>query len=384
MRLHQADTAEAEHTRKPSLLLDPISFACYRTTGIKKPMNFSNKSRSPCKVSMDIGIICINCMKTVKASLAAEHSLHCSQVQTEVKLMDQCSLIQQADYKIRRLKLSLDKLRTDTELAEGDRYYMELLTMYFGDVLKVKDFTRMDIVKCREVVMNAGSLIKGFKGSDAMMIYLERFFVVCKEKYSQMLSYYKEIADSSLGRMKSKEELKQIVDRKTEQFRSTLAESRDSVFSDRRSKVYSPMQIRRQNLRLQEVVSDSGVNEYALLHRRSKQSDMERRTITSNMAGEDNIREVDEVLALETRKRVQRENLKRYFYTIISNAKRVLGPRHLGYYVSSALLFNEIVQAKKSVDEWADFVLRELNNNPTKWIEEKKLAKLMSLYLSLF
>eukprot|EP00826_Nyctotherus_ovalis_P063917 TRINITY_DN9371_c0_g2_i3.p1 TRINITY_DN9371_c0_g2~~TRINITY_DN9371_c0_g2_i3.p1 ORF type:complete len:262 (-),score=79.48 TRINITY_DN9371_c0_g2_i3:642-1427(-) len=261
MRLHQSDAADAEHTRTFPLSLGPISFASYCTTGIKKPMNFSKKSRSPCKAPMDIDIICINCMKTVKASLAAEHSLHCSQVQTEVKLIDQCSLIQQADYKIRRLKHSLDKLRVDTDLAEGDKYYMELLAMYFGDILKIKDFTRIDIVKCREVVMNAGSLIKGFKGSDAMMIYLERFFVVCKEKYLQMLSYYKEIADSSLGSMKSKEELKLIVDRKTEQFRSTLAESRDSVFSDRRSKVYSPMQIRKQNLRFQEVISDSGINE---------------------------------------------------------------------------------------------------------------------------
>jgi len=111
-----------------------------------------------------------------------------------------------------------------------------------------------------------------------------------------------------------------------------------------------------------------------------KQSDTERKTITSNFGGEDNMREVDEMLQLESKKRIQKENLKRYFYTIISNAKKVLGPRHLGYYVSATLLFKEIVQSKKSVDDWADFVMRELNNNPTKWIEARKLIKLNILY----
>jgi hypothetical protein len=92
------------------------------------------------------------------------------------------------------------------------------------------------------------------------------------------------------------------------------------------------------------------------------------------------LQEVDEMLQLENKKRIQKENLKRYFYTIISNAKKVLGPRHLGYYVSATLLFKEIVQLKKSVDDWADFVMRKLNNNPTKWIEPRKLKKLKTLY----
>jgi hypothetical protein len=230
---------------------------------IKKPWNFSKKSRSA--LPLDIDIICINCMKTVKASLAAEHSLHCSQVQTEVKLIDQCSLVQQADYKIRKLKSSVEKLERDPELIKEDKYYIQLLVIYFDDILKIKDFTKVDIVKCREVVMNLSSLIKGFKGSDAMMIYLERFLVICKEKYAQILNYYKEIADTKIGNMKSKEELKLIVERKTEQFRSTLAESRDSIFSDRRSKPYSPMLIRKQNFRMQEVISDSGINEYFVM-----------------------------------------------------------------------------------------------------------------------
>lgn len=91
------------------------------------------------------------------------------------------------------------------------------------------------------------------------------------------------------------------------------------------------------------------------------------------------MREVDEMLLFESKKKIQKENLKRYFYTIISNAKRVLGPRHLGYYVSATLLFKEIIQSKKSVDDWAEFVMRELNNDPAKWIEEKKLCKLRQL-----
>ena len=112
----------------------------------------------------------------------------------------------------------------------------------------------------------------------------------------------------------------------------------------------------------------------------SKFSETEKKTITSALSfPEDNIKEIDEALAVEERKKSQKANLKRYFFTLIANAKKVLGPKNMGYYVDSILLFNEAMKKNISVDDWPAFIMNELNTKPTKWIEPKKLSKINSL-----
>jgi len=117
-----------------------------------------------------------------------------------------------------------------------------------------------------------------------------------------------------------------------------------------------------------------------LLYFFSKYSDAEKKSVTSALSIPDsNMREVDEALAVEERKKVQKENLKRYFFTLIANAKKVLGPKNMGYYVDSMMLFNESVKRNKSVDDWPGFIMTELNSNPQNWVEPKKLAKIQAL-----
>ena len=112
----------------------------------------------------------------------------------------------------------------------------------------------------------------------------------------------------------------------------------------------------------------------------SKFSETEKKTITSALSfPDDNIKEIDEALAVEERKKSQKANLKRYFFTLIANAKKVLGPKNMGYYVDSILLFNEAMKKKISVDDWPAFIMNQLNTKPTKWIEPKKLSKINSL-----
>jgi len=93
-----------------------------------------------------------------------------------------------------------------------------------------------------------------------------------------------------------------------------------------------------------------------------------------------NIKEVDEAIKVEEKKKTQRENLKRYFYTLVTNAKKTIGQKHLGYYVETMLLFNEAIKEQKSVDDWPGFIMNELNSNPTKWIDSRKLNKIKELY----
>jgi len=92
-----------------------------------------------------------------------------------------------------------------------------------------------------------------------------------------------------------------------------------------------------------------------------------------------NLSEVNEALALEEKLRTQKDNQKRYFYTLISNAKKVLGPKHMGYYTDNIFLFNEVLKENTSIDKWPEFIMKELNGNPKKWVDPKKLRKIQEL-----
>ena len=264
----------------------------YQTAKLRKPQHFANDSKSATKrnsqsnemspakpVITDIGdatesdVLCINCMKMVKVSMVAEHSLNCIQVHTEVKLIDQCSLVQQADYKIRRLKDSVAVLSRDAELlrkVQSNAYYIQMLAEYCTDILDVAGCTKADILKCREIIFNINSLIKGFKGSPALSVYIERLLVLSKEKYAQTLKYYKEIAASDpsiAGGMnfdKSKEELKNLAVQKTEKLRKSIGNASIVRLSLGKSKVFSPGQLRNAITKAEDVVSDAGADMLAL------------------------------------------------------------------------------------------------------------------------
>eukprot|EP00826_Nyctotherus_ovalis_P066741 TRINITY_DN9897_c0_g8_i1.p1 TRINITY_DN9897_c0_g8~~TRINITY_DN9897_c0_g8_i1.p1 ORF type:complete len:275 (+),score=84.31 TRINITY_DN9897_c0_g8_i1:109-933(+) len=255
----------------------PFKHTIYKTPGIKKPANFSAavKSRPPQRHEYkkpprpkdpeslaDLDILCINCMKMVKASLVGTHSLHCAHVQSEVKLIDQCSLIQQADYKLRKLKDSILQLNKDPALLRSNSknsYYIQMALEYCEDIFKITDFTKLDILKCREVIYNLRTLVENFKGSPAVMVHLERLLVISKEKYNQVLNYYKEIAKVDTGDLKTKEELRSMAAEKHEELRKSLSlvsEVRATILSERRSR-YNPARIVDAN-RKDEVVSDAG------------------------------------------------------------------------------------------------------------------------------
>ena len=105
------------------------------------------------------------------------------------------------------------------------------------------------------------------------------------------------------------------------------------------------------------VAKESNIN-----HNVRKYSEMEKKTITSVLSiPDDSIKEVNEALVVEEEKKTQRANLKRYFFTLIANAKKVMGPKHMGYYVDSILLFNEAIKREKPVDEWPEFIMKHLN-----------------------
>jgi hypothetical protein len=226
--------------------LDGSKLALYQTAALKKPKRFSvirsQRTHIPPKANGDlfeddIEVLCVNCMKMIKTSCAAEHSLKCSQVKNEVKLIDQCSLVQQADYKLRKLKESLQQVNNAKQETQ-------ILLKHCNDALNISGFTKIDILKCRELIYNLHTLAKTLKTS----IYVERLIIIVKEKYSQLLNYYKDTADTQ---------------RLTEEVKIELIKDLNEALNvdSREVLTYNPVQVKDTNTKGNEVVSDAEVTE---------------------------------------------------------------------------------------------------------------------------
>ncbi len=248
---------------------------------MRKPSNFTSKAvpvKMPIKVedtippksfnNDNIDVLCVNCMKMVSISLVAEHSLHCIQVNTEVKLIEQCSPIQQVNFKIRKLNDSITRLNKDKELlaqTPNNPCYLKMLSEYAEDLLNIVDYTSKDIVRCREIIFSLNALNTNFAGSAQLRIYVERLFVLAKEKHVQLLRYYEEIAANNPGvsAVKSTDELLDELKARTEQFRKSKNSAREMRNSN--TSIKSPAgatYIDKTNQVLDDIRSDTGHDEY--------------------------------------------------------------------------------------------------------------------------
>lgn len=87
-------------------------------------------------------------------------------------------------------------------------------------------------------------------------------------------------------------------------------------------------------------------------------------------------KEVDEELKENQKRKMHKANMKRYFFTLVANAQKAIGPKNLACYINTNYLFSEVVKLGKSVDDWPNFIMNELKNNPKEWIDEDKIEKL--------
>ena len=87
-------------------------------------------------------------------------------------------------------------------------------------------------------------------------------------------------------------------------------------------------------------------------------------------------RDADEVLKEDEKKKLQRANLQKYFFTLATKAKNALGLRHPAYYADTQSMFLHVIKAGISVDDWPKFVMEEMSQRPDKWRDEKKIKKL--------
>ncbi len=259
----------------------------YITKAIKKPEGFSdpaNLGRIADKVqdsltaktfnlSEDCDVLCVNCMTMVSMSMVAEHSLWCTKVDTQVRLMDECPLLRQADFCIRKLLESIEQLENDKELLcqnPNNPCNIKMLTEYAGDLKGIEDCTSEGIRRCSEVVQNLNVVTANFAGSPKLKLYLERLFVLSKEKHVELKRSFEDMHSgdpaSGVAVVKSTEELLAELCARAERFRKT----KDRVHTARASlgsgkSLASPAYICRTNQAVEDVNSAIHSPEYSSL-----------------------------------------------------------------------------------------------------------------------
>ena len=180
--------------------------------------------------------------------------------------MEQCSQIDQINYKIRRLNESLSRLSNDSVLLTEkptNPYYLKVTGEYIHDLLNIVDYTKIDVTRCNEAILNLIALAKQFKGSSRILVHIERLTVLAKEKHIQLVKYYKDIMANNPPaaiNTKTTEQLLLEKQKKTEQLRK----SKNSVKEMRASigrNTYRPTYVNKPNQITDDVASDAGRDE---------------------------------------------------------------------------------------------------------------------------
>ena len=86
--------------------------------------------------------------------------------------------------------------------------------------------------------------------------------------------------------------------------------------------------------------------------------------------------QVDADLKEQERKRTVTDNMKRYFYSLVSQNKKLLGQKHPGYYVNTNKMFIAVVQQNIPTDNWIKFVGDEMSQRPEKWKDDKLVERI--------
>ncbi len=94
----------------------------------------------------------------------------------------------------------------------------------------------------------------------------------------------------------------------------------------------------------------------------------------------DSMGEVEASLKEDEKRKSNVAYLKRYFFTLAANVKKILGAKHQGYYVSTLKMFGHVMQKQLPVDDWPKFVMEEMSQRPQNWKDEKKVRIVNQLY----
>lgn len=74
------------------------------------------------------------------------------------------------------------------------------------------------------------------------------------------------------------------------------------------------------------------------------------------------------------------EDLKRYFFTLVSANKKLLGEKHLGYYINTNKMFLFAINKPVPLSDWPKFVTEEMSQRAEQWKDDSQLRKIHLLF----
>jgi len=219
-------------------------------------------------------------------------------------------------------------------------YKITSMAAIWEDILEImnklqnlNDSTYATILNLRSLMCSIKMMITKYKGSFAGLLFVNKIELLIKDKYQSIVENYKQIYSKKEGK-ETMEDLKKV-----------LKVARESNYSSS-----NPIEERKTTANLSSLM----LNE-----------------VPANKSYESNPN--------SSKESSEDLSLIRQFYYKCFVIKRKLGKSHQGFWVESAPLFNYARKNKIAIQEWDEFIEKELTENVENWIDPQQLAKL-SMY----
>jgi hypothetical protein len=277
-----------------------------------------------------LNINCMNCQELVPIENIESHSIYCTSVPENIKLICSNSYIEEVLFKIKKLYSCLEILHKNSDLRPGDKNY---ISIYLRLSQKLLDET--SIQEIESVLKSLSSLILSFKGSFSVGIYAERLQNLAREQ--KIAVQEKEIENQKESIQKIKDQLEKY-------------KNRSNILEKSLINTTPPNKITKIKKKIDAISSDIGT-----IH-----------SVTTDKTSE--IGEFKE--ELEEPFDIDLGDLKKHFYSLCLSSKLKSSNKKFNK-VSIQQLYSDAIDQNVPPDSWGGFIDKEFNN-PLRWTQPSK------------
>lgn len=288
--------------------------------------------------AVQLSVLCINCEEMVDVAYVEQHSQICTRISEEVRKAERSEdPLNPVHLRTTKLRLFLQHLAEDSR--SGERNYLMIMMRLLQQLAN----TPTD-ESTQEVLKSLSSLIATFTGADSMLLFLERVRSLALEQANALnlleLQRKKNEIEDLRGQV-------QVQKQKVQIWQRTLLKARESA---------PPPQI--DVLKSEAVSLKSGSDS------------------TFSLAVEDEA--AGQLFAMPREDQLRdSEELKRAFFSQCLAVKMSMKPKDRAQIVSIPPLFEKAMTQKVPVEEWPEFIRKELSS-PENWGEKKATPKRFS------
>lgn len=177
--------------RNPNNFSTPKSRPDQGSVTSKTPNRFSSKEEEQ---NYNIDVLCINCQQMINVDEIDQHSMACFKVNEKVYQIENNLTLNQIDYKLSKLQEALEQHSRSKQTGYFDRNSIgetqtsRQITDFINRILKFNNKADAKQIKMlKDVIVEIQQTLTNFKGSTALLLYLERVKLMGKEKYRELV-----------------------------------------------------------------------------------------------------------------------------------------------------------------------------------------------------